>query len=83
MPYVTAGAHRFSDTKFYLNKKEIGHIHSEGLTNIPFPMKIHDELVVSGLVKPHQVLPQLGWVSYWFYNSQKDDVPAVIELFKL
>jgi hypothetical protein len=46
-------------------------------------MKIHDELVVSGLVKPHQVLPQLGWVSYWFYNSQKDDVPAVIELFKL
>jgi hypothetical protein len=29
------------------------------------------------------VLLQLGWVSYWFYNSQKDDVPAVIELFKL
>lgn len=82
-PYVTAGPHRFGGTEFCLNKKEMGHIHSKGLADIPFPMKIRDELVNSGRVKPHHVLPQSGWVSYWFHNSEKEDIPAVIELFKL
>ena len=59
------------------------YIHSKGLADIPFPMKIRDELVNSGRVKPHHVLPQSGWVSYWFHNNEKEDVPAVIELFKL
>ena len=83
-PYVTVGSHRFGGIEFRLNKKEMGHIHSEeGLVDIPFPMKIRDELVNSGLVKPHHVLPQSGWVSYWFHNSEKEDVATVIELFKL
>lgn len=82
-PYVTAGPHRFGGTEFRLDKKEMGHIHSKGLADISFPMKIRDELVNSGRVKPHHVLPQSGWVSYWFHNSEKEDIPAVIELFKL
>ncbi len=84
-PYVTVGSHRFGGIEFRLNKKEMGHIHSEGLADIPFPMKIRDELVNSGFVKPHHVLPQSGWISYWFHNSggEKEDVATVIELFKL
>ena len=82
-PYVTVGSHRFGGIEFRLNKKEMGHIHSEGLADIPFPMKIRDELVNSGRVKPHHVLPQSGWVSYWFHNSEKEDIATVIELFKL
>ena len=82
-PYVTAGPHRFGGTEFCLNKKEMGHIHSKGLADIPFPMKIRDELVNSGCVKPHHVLPQSGWVSYLFHNSEKEDIATVIELFKL
>ena len=84
-PYVTAGPHRFGGTEFCLNKKEMGHIHSEGLADIPFPMKIRDKLVNSGLVKPHHVLPQSGWISYWFHNSGKkeEDIATVIRLFKL
>ena len=83
-PYVTAEPHRFGGIEFRLNKKEMGHIHSEGLADIPFPMKTRDELVNSGLVKPHHVLPQSGWVSYWFHNSgEKEDIATVIDLFKL
>ena len=82
-PYVTAGPHRFGGIEFRLNKKEMGHIHRGGLADIPFPMNIRDELVNSGRVKPHHVLPQSGWVSYWFHNSEKEDILAVIELFKL
>jgi hypothetical protein len=61
----------------------MGHIHSQGLADIPFPMKIRDELVNSGRVKPHHVLPQSGWVSYWFHNIEEEDVSTVIELFRL
>ena len=51
-PYVTAEPHRFGGVEFRLNKREMGHIHSEGLADIPFHMKIRDELVKSGRVKP-------------------------------
>lgn len=82
-PYVTAEPHRFGGIEFRLNNREIGHIHNEGLADIPFPMKIRDELVSSGRVKPHHVLPQSGWISYWFHNSEIEDIPTVIELFRL
>jgi hypothetical protein len=69
--------------EFRLNKREMGHIHNEGLADIPFPRKIRDELINSGLVKPHHVLPQSGWVSYWFHNVEKEDISTVIDLFRL
>lgn len=82
-PYVTAEPHRFDGIEFRLDKREMGHVHIEGLADIPFPMKIRDELVNSGRVKPHHVLPQSGWVSYWFHNIEEEDVSTVIELFRL
>jgi hypothetical protein len=82
-PYVTAEPHRFGGIEFRLNKREMGHIHHEGLADIPFPMKMRDELINSGHVKPHHVLPQSGWVSYWFHNIEEEDIPTVIELFRL
>ena len=82
-PYVTSEPHRFGGIEFLLNKREMGHIHNEGLADIPFPMKIRDELVNSGRVKPHHVLPQSGCVSYWFYKIEEEDIATVIELFRL
>ena len=70
-PYVTAGPHRFGGIEFRLNKKEMGHIHSGGLADIPFPMNIRDELVNSGRVKPHHVLPQSGWVTIGFIIAKR------------
>ncbi len=82
-PYVTVEPHRFGGIEFRLKKREIGHIHNKGLADIPFPMKIRDELVNSGRVKPHHVLPQSGWISYWFHNSEEEDISTVIDLFRL
>ena len=45
-------------------------------------MTIRNELVSSGRVSPHHVLPQSGWVSYWINNGEKD-VPEVLELFRM
>jgi hypothetical protein len=45
-------------------------------------MTTRNELVNSGRVSPHHVLPQSGWVSYWINNGE-GDVPAVVELFRM
>jgi hypothetical protein len=81
-PFVTAEAHKFGGIEFRLNKREMGHIHGERLVDLPFPMKIRNELVSSGRVSPHHVLPQSGWVSYWINGGEKD-VPEVLELFRM
>jgi hypothetical protein len=80
-PNVTSEAHRYGGIEFHINKKEIGHIHGNRLADLPFPMKIRDELVNSGRVSPHHILPKSGWVSYWIKGEE--DIPFVIELFKM
>ncbi|MGH9979010.1 MAG: luciferase family protein [Nitrososphaeraceae archaeon] len=81
-PFVTAEVNKFGGIEFRLNKRERGHIHGERLVDLPFPMKIRNELVNSGRVSPHHVLPQSGWVSYWINNGEKD-VSVVLELFRM
>jgi hypothetical protein len=80
-PYVTAEPHRFGGVEFRLNKREMGHIHGESVADLPFPMKTRNDLVNSGRVSAHHILPQSGWISYWIKGEE--DIPAVIELFKM
>jgi Family of unknown function (DUF5519) len=84
-PNVTAEPHRFGGVEFRVNKREMGHIHGESLADLPFPMKIRNDLVDSGRVSPHHVLPKSGWVSYWINKDkeQEHEISAVIELFKM
>ena len=81
-PGVTAEPHRFGGIEFRLHKRELGHVHGDLLADLPFPMKIRNELVSSGRVSPHHVLPQSGWISYWITKGEKD-IPSVVELFRL
>ena len=89
-PNVTAEPHRFGGIEFRLNKRDLGHIHGERVADLPFPMKTRNELVNSGRVSPHHILPQSGWVSYWINNNnnkgkeqEEEEVSTVIELFKM
>ena len=89
-PNVTVEPHRFGGIEFRLNKREMGHIHGERVADLPFPMKTRNELVNSGRVSPHHVVPQSGWISYWINNNNKgkedkeqEEVSAVVELFKM
>ena len=81
-PDVTAGPHRFGGLEFRLDKREMGHIHGDRLTDLPFPMNTRNELVNSGRVSPHHVLPQSGWISYWITKGE-NDIPSVVELFRM
>lgn len=80
-PGVTSGPHRFGGTEFRVNGREMGHMHGGSWADLPFTMSIRNELVEKGRALPHHVLPQSGWVT--FYIKGDDDVPALIELFRM
>jgi hypothetical protein len=78
---VSAYPHRFGGMEFRYGKPEIGHIHSNGLTDIPFPVKIRDELVKEKMALPHHILPETGWISY--YVKDEKGIGDAIRLFRL
>ncbi len=77
---MEAHPHRFGGTEFRIGKREIGHIHGDVLVDIPFPKKIRDEIVAAGEAKPHHILPETGWIS--FYLKEDADVERAIALLK-
>ncbi len=81
-PDVTAEPHRFGGLKFRLYKRELGHIHGDRLADLLFPMDTRNELVNSGRVSPHHVLPKSGWISYWITQGE-NDIPSIVELFRM
>ena len=77
---VSSGPHRFGGTEFRLGKRELGHLHGDSLLDIPFPRALRNELVASGAVHPHHVLPESGWVSYFI--RRPEDVEGAIALLR-
>ncbi len=80
-PGVTSAPHRFGGVEFLLGRRELGHLHGDRLADLPFPRRLRDELVAAGRARPHHVLPETGWVSYWIQGPE--DLPKVLELFRL
>jgi Family of unknown function (DUF5519) len=80
-PGVDAHPHRFGGLEYTYGRKELGHVHGDRLADLPFPMRIHDELIAAGRAEPHHVLPDTGWVSRRIHSPA--DVEDVIALFRM
>ena len=77
---VETRAHRFGGIEFRVNGHEIGHLHGGRMVDLPFPVRMREELVGAGKAQVHHVLPQTGWVSYRI--RQPEDVEGALELFR-
>jgi luciferase-like monooxygenase len=80
-PGVTVAAHRFGGVEFRVGRRELGHLHGSRLADLPFPVRVREELVAEGKASRHHILPQSGWVSYYIRNGS--DAARVIALFRL
>lgn len=78
---VSVRPHRFGGVEFRVGRRELGHLHGHRLADLPFPIRIRDQLVAEGKAQRHHVLPDSGWVSFSIRGEQ--DVEAVIALFRL
>ena len=73
--------HRFGGLEFNLDMAEVGHIHFNGMVDIPFNSKIRSQLLAEKRAESHHLLPETGWVS--FYVRSEADVEQAIWLFRL
>jgi hypothetical protein len=79
-PGVSREQGRFNSTVYQLGRREIGHIHRNGVADLPFPKAIYDELIATGRAQPHQAGVR-GFVSYRI--DGQDDVSEAIALFRV
>ena len=80
-PDVTEAPHQFGGIEFRLGKRELGHLHGDYLADLPFPVRVREELVAQGKAMPHHILPQSGWVSYPIRDAAA--IPGALDLFRL
>ncbi|HEX4997893.1 MAG TPA: luciferase family protein [Terriglobia bacterium] len=80
-PGVTATRHGGGMIFFHVGRREIGHLHRNRLADLPFPVRIREQLVSSRRADLHYLHPRTGWISYYI-RSEADATP-VIELFRL
>jgi hypothetical protein len=78
---VSVGPHRFGGIEFRVGRRELGHLHGERLADLPFPVRVREQLVAAGRAGPHHIHPESGWVS--IYIRDATDVAAVVALFRL
>jgi len=80
-PGVTVSPHRFGGIEFRVGRRELGHLHGDRLADLPFPVRVREQLVAAGKAERHHVLPERGWVTIRL--RRREDVAIAIELFRL
>jgi hypothetical protein len=78
---IEALPHRFGGVEFSLNGVEIGHIHSNGMVDIPFTRRIREQLVSAGEAGLHHLLRDSGWIT--LYVRRPEDVAQALRLYRL
>ncbi len=78
---VGATPHRFGGTEFQIGKVEIGHIHHNGMVDIPFTVKTRRALVAEGAAEVHHLLSESGWISY--YLQREGSADHALRLYRL
>jgi hypothetical protein len=73
--------HKYGGTQFNIGRKEIGHIHGNGLMDVHFTKKQKQALLREGKAVEHHVLKGSGWISY--YIRSEDDRQGAIGLLRM
>lgn len=79
-PGVTKEPGRFASTAYKLGRREIGHVHRNGVADLMLPKAVRDQLIADGRAEPHQAGIR-GGVSYRL--REPEDVSQAIALFRL
>lgn len=78
---VHLSPHKLGGRQFNYGKKEIGHMHGNGLVDIHLDRRTKTGLISKGVVENHHILKKSGWVSIYVKNSE--DAVKVISVLKI
>jgi hypothetical protein len=82
-PHISVHPHRFSGKEFLFGSAEVGHVHTGGIVDIPFPRSIRDALLAEGLAEEHRWVPNSGWVTFHVRNENQEDLNHALWLMRL
>ena len=74
---TTSEPGRFDAVAFRYGKREIGHVHRDGVADLPVTREARERLLAKGRARPHRAGSK-GYVSYPMKNQE--DVSAVLEI---
>lgn len=80
-PGTVSDLHKYGGIQFNYNGKELGHIHSNGITDILFNRKVKQELLNEKRVTDHHVFKNSGWISFRIRTSA--DKTYVLKLLNM
>ena len=80
-PNISVHPHRFGGREFRFREAEVGHVHSNGVVDIPFPRSLRDALLSEGLAEQHHWVPNSGWVT--FHMRHEEDLTHALWLMRL
>lgn len=80
-PGISTQTHKYGGLQFNYKGKELGHIHSNGLLDMPFCREIKSQLMAEHRVQDHHSFKDTGWVS--FYMHTEDDATYGVSLLAL
>jgi len=67
---ISVHPHRFGGREFLFGDAEVGHVHTNGIVDIPFTRPVHDLLLAEGLAEQHRWVPNSGWVTFRMRSEQ-------------
>ncbi|MEX1188239.1 MAG: luciferase family protein [Bacteroidia bacterium] len=80
-PETEKANHSYGGTEFRLFNRSIGHIHSNGILDMPFVKELRRELLDTGIAQLHHLEDTITWVSKPIASEL--DIPAAKELMLL
>jgi hypothetical protein len=69
-PGIESHPHRYGGIEWRLGAAEVGHLHWQGMLDIPFPKPLRNALIDAGWAHPHHLLKDSGWISFWIRNEE-------------
>jgi Family of unknown function (DUF5519) len=78
---ISVHPHRFGGREFRFGSAEVGHVHTGGVVDIPFPRSVRDALLADGLAEEHHWVPNSGWVT--FQMRSEEDLSHALWLMRL
>ena len=77
---ITIGNHKYGGIQFNRNGREIGHIHGNGMLDIPLTRKLKLQFIEQGKLLDHHTIKDTGWSSFEIHTLTDKD--RAIELLR-
>ena len=70
---TSVSVHKFGGLQFDLGKKEIGHIHGNGMLDMLLNVEMRKQLEKEGRAKEHHTFKGTGWISFLIKTESDRD----------